>query len=128
MIAPPGFIANHMLARTVVGTERHALGLLDREGTAQPWCACICGVVARRWGAWRRTGGGGSAVRSGRGGNEKRTGGFRGGGAPARFRAFAVMLADQVTARQIERVDHMEPDDERYPTTVGGSVRSIDSY
>jgi hypothetical protein len=35
-----------------------------------------------------------------------------------RFRTFAVMLADQVTARQIERVDHMERDDERYPTTV----------
>jgi hypothetical protein len=38
------------------------------------------------------------------------------------------MLADQVTARQIERVDHMERDDERYPTTVEGSVRLIDSY
>jgi hypothetical protein len=46
----------------------------------------------------------------------------------ARFRTFAVMLADQVTARQIERVDHMERDDERYPTTVEGSVRLIDSY
>ena len=40
----------------------------------------------------------------------------------------AVMLADQVTARQIERVDRMERDDERYPTTVEGSVRLIDSY
>jgi len=38
------------------------------------------------------------------------------------------MLADRVTARQIERVDHMERDDERYPTTVAGSVRLIDSY
>jgi hypothetical protein len=46
----------------------------------------------------------------------------------ARFRTFAVMLADQVTARQIERVDRMERDDERYPTTVEGSVRLIDSY
>ena len=46
----------------------------------------------------------------------------------ARFRTFAVMLADQVTARQIERVDHMERDDERYPTTVEGSVRIIDSH
>ena len=64
---------------------------------------------------------------SGRGGNEKRTGGFRGMGC-ARFRTFAVMLADQVTARQIERVDHMERDDERYPTTVEGSVRLIDSH
>jgi hypothetical protein len=27
-----------------------------------------------------------------------------------------------------ERVDHMERDDERYPTTVEGSVRLIDSY
>jgi hypothetical protein len=41
---------------------------------------------------------------------------------------WAVMLADQVTARQIERVDHMERDDVRYPTTVEGSVRLIDSY
>ncbi len=49
----------------------------------RPWCACVCGVIARRWGAWRRTGGGGSAVGRGRGGNEKRTGGFRGVGAPA---------------------------------------------
>jgi hypothetical protein len=39
-----------------------------------------------------------------------------------------VMLADQVTARQIECVDRMERDDERYPTTVEGSVRLIDSY
>src|SRR5271166_2083718 len=46
----------------------------------------------------------------------------------ARFRTFAVMLADQVTARQIERVDRMERDDERYPTTLEGSVRLIDSY
>ena len=46
----------------------------------------------------------------------------------ARFRTFAVMLADQVTARQIERVDHMERDGVRYPTTVEGSVRLIDSY
>jgi len=38
------------------------------------------------------------------------------------------MLADQVAARQIERVDRMERDDERYPTTLGGSVRFIDSY
>jgi len=43
-------------------------------------------------------------------------------------RRWAVMLADQVTARQIERVDRMERDDERYPTTVEGSVRLIDSY
>jgi hypothetical protein len=35
--------------------------------------------------------------------------------------------ANQVTARQIERVDHMERDDQRYPTTVEGSVRLIDS-
>jgi hypothetical protein len=41
---------------------------------------------------------------------------------------WAVMLADQVTARQIERVDHMERDGVRYPTTVEGSVRLIDSY
>jgi type VII secretion protein EccE len=32
------------------------------------------------------------------------------------------------SAAQIERVDHMERDDERYPTTVEGSVRLIDSY
>ena len=38
------------------------------------------------------------------------------------------MLADRVTARQIERVDQMERDDERYPTTFEGSVRLIDSY
>jgi hypothetical protein len=43
------------------------------------------------------------------------------------LRTFAVMLADRVTNRQIERVDHMERDDEPYPTTVEGSVRSIDS-
>jgi hypothetical protein len=36
------------------------------------------------------------------------------------------MLADQVTARQIERVDRMERDDERYLTTVEGSGRLID--
>ena len=32
------------------------------------------------------------------------------------------------SAAQIERVDHMERDHERYPTTVEGSVRLIDSY
>jgi hypothetical protein len=37
------------------------------------------------------------------------------------------MLADQVSARQIERVDRMARDDEQYPTTVEGSVRLIDS-
>ena len=44
------------------------------------------------------------------------------------LRTFAVMLADRVTSRQIGRVDHMERDDERYPATVEGSVRLIDSY
>lgn len=52
-------------------------------GGWRPWCARVCGVVARRWGAWRRTGGGGSALGCGRGGNDERTGGFRGVGAPA---------------------------------------------
>jgi hypothetical protein len=56
--------------------------------------------------------GGGSALGSGRGGNDERTGGFRAVGAP-RYRTFAVMLADQVTARQIEHVDRVERDDER---------------
>jgi hypothetical protein len=55
-----------------------------------------------------------------------RTGGFRGVGAPASEPV--VMLADQATARQIERVDRMERDDERYPTTVEGSARLIDAY
>ena len=40
---------------------------------------------------------------------------------------FAVILADQVTARQIERVDHLKRDDEQYSTTLEGSVRLIDS-
>jgi hypothetical protein len=30
------------------------------------------------------------------------------------------MVADQVTTRQIERVDHMERDDERYPNDSPG--------
>ncbi len=32
MVGPPGLIAHHMLAGSVVGTERDPLGLLDREG------------------------------------------------------------------------------------------------
>jgi hypothetical protein len=38
----------------------------------------------------------------------------------ARFRTFAVMLADQVTARQIERVDRMERDDRTIPDDTRG--------
>jgi hypothetical protein len=42
--------------------------------------------------------------------------------------AAALILSAQVTARQIEHVDRMERDDGRYPTTVEGSARLIDSY
>src|ERR1700744_3941220 len=56
--------------------------------------------------------GGGSALGSGRGGNDERTGGVRAVGAP-RYTTFAVRLGEQVTARQIEHVDRVERDDER---------------
>jgi hypothetical protein len=36
------------------------------------------------------------------------------------------MLADQVTARQIERVDHRERDDRRYRTTVEEGIGVFD--
>ena len=39
---------------------------------------------------------------------------------------FSVMLADQVTPRQVERVDHMERDDRRYPTTVEDGIGVFD--
>ena len=68
----------HCRGRCCAGTRR----VRPRFGTGgrRPWSACVSGVIARRWGAWRRTGGGGSAAGSGRGGNAKRTGGFRGVG------------------------------------------------
>jgi hypothetical protein len=36
------------------------------------------------------------------------------------------MLADQVTARRIERVDHTERDDRRYRTTVEEGIGVFD--
>jgi hypothetical protein len=67
----------------------------------------------------------GRSLRHAKRGSQTDAWGFNDVGAPASD--LCGDAPDRVLARQVLRVDHAERDAERYPTTVEGSVRLIDS-